>query len=267
MPEIDTHPEGSFCWAELATHDSRDAKRFYCALFGWSATDREIGPDQFYSMLRLRGRDVGALYQIGFPAGAEVSAPSRWRSYVAVASADAAAVRAGELGGKVVDPPFDVMGAGRMANLEDPAGAAFAVWQPKAHAGAGLVNEPGAWCWNELTTPDTEAAAAFYHGLFGWDPSPREIGDGDLVYTTFTNAGRPAAGMCRPTGAQRTAAPAWLVYFAVADCDAGVARVRELGGTELMAPHDAPGAGRFAVVQDPQGAHFGIIKLDPPAAG
>ena len=58
--------------------------------------------------------------------------------------------------------------------------------------------------------------------------------------------------------------PHWLVYFAVDDTDAKVAQVRELGGKTLLPAMDIPGTGRFAVVQDPQGAAFGIIKLDNP---
>ena len=56
----------------------------------------------------------------------------------------------------------------------------------------------------------------------------------------------------------------WASFFAVADCDASVARVRELGGTVLLEPLDAPGVGRFSMVADPQGAQFGVIAVEGP---
>ena len=60
-------------------------------------------------------------------------------------------------------------------------------------------------------------------------------------------------------------APAfWLTYFAVEDADAAVAKVQELGGSVTMPPMDLAGVGRLAVVADPHGAQFGLIKGEPP---
>jgi predicted enzyme related to lactoylglutathione lyase len=261
MPEIATYTPGTFCWVELETQDGEGAKRFYRDLFAWSGEDTPIGADQYYTILRLGGKEVGALYQMGAKERS-AGAPSQWRSYVSVASADAAAAKVPGLGGKVVASPFDVMGAGRMAKLEDPTGAAFNLWQPNAHPGAQLVNEPGAWCWNELITRDAAKAGDFYSGLFGWERAVQDMGA--LRYTTFSNAGRPAAGMYQPGADQGDMPPAWAAYFAVDDCDAGAARIQNLGGAVLMPPSDAPGVGRFAFVADPQGAAFGIIKLEVP---
>ncbi len=55
--------------------------------------------------------------------------------------------------------------------------------------------------------------------------------------------------------------PHWLVYFAVADCDASVERARTLGANVKVPPSDIPGVGRFAVLEDPQAAAFAIIRL------
>ena len=78
--------------------------------------------------------------------------PPAWNSYITVESADEAAARASELGGTVHAPAFDVLDVGRMAVVQDPQGAYFMVWEPKAHIGAALVNAPGALSWNELAT-------------------------------------------------------------------------------------------------------------------
>ena len=59
------HAPGSFCWIELATTDGPGAKKFYGEIFGWEAQDNPMGPDMVYTMLKLNGKDVGALYQKG----------------------------------------------------------------------------------------------------------------------------------------------------------------------------------------------------------
>lgn len=263
MPEIDTYAPGTFCWVELSTHDGKDAKRFYTGLFGWSSEDSPIGPDEYYTMLRLHGKDVGALFQM--PKQRQLAGvPAHWASYVTVASADASTARAAELGGTIVKPAFDVMDVGRMATIQDPTGGTFCLWEARRHHGAKVVNEPGAFCWNELTTSDDGKAGAFYTALFGWGSTVREMGP--MRYTTFTNGPRQAAGMYQPSGVQAAMPTNWLVYFAVADCDASAGRAQELGGSTVTPPADIPGIGRFAVVLDPQGAAFGIIKLAAPAA-
>jgi predicted enzyme related to lactoylglutathione lyase len=263
MPEVETYAPGTFSWVELATHDGKDAKRFYTGLFGWATQDNPIGPDQYYTMLLLRGKDVGALYQMG---SQEQSAgvPPHWNSYVSVASVDDGVARARELDGKIIKPGFDVMDAGRMAVIQDPTGASFCLWQAGHSHGAALVTEPGAFCWNELATPDEKAAGAFYTGLFGWDSMVQEMGP--TRYTTFSNHGRPAGGMYQPGGEQAGMPPNWLVYFAVADCDSSAGHAQELGAAVVAPPADIPGVGRFAILADPQGAVFGIIKLAAPPA-
>ena len=84
--------------------------------------------------------------------------PPAWTTYVSVEDADASIDKVKAAGGTVFVEPMDVLDVGRMAVFADPTGAAAAVWQPRRHIGAGLVNEPGALAWNELTTRDTAAA-------------------------------------------------------------------------------------------------------------
>ncbi|MCP5118366.1 MAG: VOC family protein, partial [bacterium] len=63
MSHIEKHDPGEFCWGELATTDPAAAKQFYASLFGWAADDQPIGEGKFYTMLKLEGRNVGALYE------------------------------------------------------------------------------------------------------------------------------------------------------------------------------------------------------------
>jgi len=167
MPEVTSHAPGSFCWIELNTSDPAAAKQFYSGLFGWDAEDTPAGPDMVYTMLRIKGLDVAAMCGLQAEQKAH-GVPPHWMTYVTVESADDAAAKAASLGGKVMAGAFDVMDVGRMAVIQDPQGAVFCVWQPKAHIGARLVGETGTFGWDELWTTDTKKAVEFYTGLFGW---------------------------------------------------------------------------------------------------
>jgi len=61
--------------------------------------------------------------------------------------------------------------------------------------------------------------------------------------------------------------PSWMPYFVVEDADATAAKASSLGGTVLKGPDDIPNVGRFALIRDPQGAMFYIIRFEMPGAG
>jgi predicted enzyme related to lactoylglutathione lyase len=235
---------------ELSTPDASAAKQFYGELYGWEALDVPAGPDMTYSMLKLRGLDVGALCQDNRP-----GSPVCWNCYVAVSDVDKTIAEADTLGGSTLMGPIDVMEHGRMAVLKDPSGAAFCVWQARGHQGAGLIDEPGAHCWTELMTTDTEACERFYSAL-GWGVN-RSMPN----YTMFTVADKSVAGMMPIKQGMGGVPPHWLPYFQVADCDASAAKVAELGGQVVVPPTDVPGVGRFAIYQDPQGAVSAMMAM------
>ncbi len=257
MGERERYEPGTFCWVDLATTDPAEAKTFYGELFGWEPEDTPAGEAGTYTMLRLDGDDVCALYELE-AARREMGIPSHWFSYVSVESADATAERAQELGGTTFGGAFDVMDMGRMAIVQDPAGAVLAAWEPGAHAGARRVNDIGCLTWNELQSRDPEAAGAFYAGLFGWETEPVED-DGKLAYVTIWNAGSANGGIMPMTEQHGDAPSYWLPYFTVPSCDGAVAKVQELGGDVLAGPFDVPG-GRISVVRDPQGAAFALFE-------
>ena len=153
--------------------------------------------------------------------------PPHWRVYVRVASADAAALRAKELGGTVVAAPIDVGDAGRMAVLQDPTGAVLAVWEAKRNIGLGVVDEPGAFCWAELMAKDPARSATFYKPLFGWGTKD------DPRYVEWTLGGRSIGGMIEIRKDWGEMPPHWLVYFQVEGCDTSVDEAKSLGGKLL----------------------------------
>jgi uncharacterized protein len=253
MGERTQHAPGTFSWTDLATTDQDAAKRFYAGVFGWDAQDLPVDENTVYSMQLMGGKAVAAISPQP-QQQREAGAPPAWNSYVTVESADAAVDKATELGGSAHAPAFDVMDAGRMAVLQDPTGAFFMVWEPKQTIGAGLVNAPGALSWNELATPDLDAAQAFYGGLFGWTFNAFE-GTG-MPYFVVQNRDRGNGGMRAP---QPGEPPYWLVYFGTDDADASLAKVEELGGARLTDAMDLP-MGRIAVARDPQGAVFALYS-------
>jgi uncharacterized protein len=257
MGKRERYEPGTFCWVDLATTDPAGAKAFYGELFGWEADDMPAGEAGTYTMLRLDGDDVCALYEKEAERR-EQGFPPHWFSYVSVESADATASRARDLGGTVYGEAFDVLDSGRMAIIQDPTGAVLGAWQPRAHIGARRVNDPGCMTWNELQSRDPETAAAFYGELFDWETETIEE-NGQPVYVTIKNAGSSNGGIMPMTEQHGDAPPYWLAYFTVPSCDAAVARVRELGGGVLAGPLDL-GAGRIAVVSDAQGAAFALFE-------
>ena len=255
MGERTRYEPGTFSWVELSTNDLDAAKDFYGRLFGWDADDAPAGPGGTYTMLSLGGRYVGGMQEIR-PELREQGVPPHWLSYVTVDDVDRVAARAAELGGEVVAGPFEVMEAGRMALVRDSLGATLALWQPYDHPGAGVVNEPGALCWNDLVTSDAEASTRFYSELFGWRIEP--VADG--AYWTIYNGERTNGGLIPLEGMPEV----WNVYFATDDIDATQSALEGAGGRVMVPPREVP-AGRFAVVADPQGAVFCLFEgaLDP----
>jgi predicted enzyme related to lactoylglutathione lyase len=161
-------------------------------------------------------------------------------------------------GGTVIAPAFDVGDQGRMAVFQDPSGAFISAWQPADMDGfhADGTNE---FSWAELSSRALDQAVAFYGTVFGWTAETSPMGDG-APYTSFKVDGSFVAGGQDMNPMVPAEMPSyWLVYFGVDDVDASFRTVLDAGGREMMPPTDFPG-GRFAIVSDPQGAAFGLLR-------
>jgi predicted enzyme related to lactoylglutathione lyase len=121
---------------------------------------------------------------------------------------------------------------------------------------------PGAVSWTELTTPDPAAAQAFYGALFGWRFDAMPMPDGTYHVIKVTDDAAIGGIMATPPQAQGTP-PMWGSYVTVADCDATAAKCTSLGGKVCVGPMDIPNVGRFAMLQDPQGAMLYVIAYKP----
>ncbi|HTP20370.1 MAG TPA: VOC family protein [Solirubrobacteraceae bacterium] len=246
MSERDSYPAGVPCWVDNLVPDPQKSIAFYRELFGWEFDGP--GPGDYY-VAKLRGRDVAGLAQA--PPGVSPG----WNTYVSVTSADDTARAAG----RVVLEPFDVLPAGRVAALADPAGAVIGVWQPGERLGCQLVNEASAYAMSALHTPDPDAAARYYRDIFGWDIEEFAPG-ASLFRLPGYVGGEPAQPVPRDVVAvlARDEGPArWSVDFWVEDADAAAARAPELGGSVVVAPFDSVPK-RQAVLADPDGAVFSV---------
>jgi hypothetical protein len=126
-------------------------------------------------------------------------------------------------------------------------------------------NPKGDFIWYELMTPDPEGAKAFYDAVVGWG-----IGEGAEEYNGYRminrSDGKFAGGVLPLTQEmqQHGARPTWLGYIYVPDVDQATGAIERAGGKTLMT-HDIPNVGRIAMVTDPQGAPFYVMKPIPPA--
>lgn len=255
MSERTSYAPGTPCWVDLATPDLDAAEGFYRELFGWEIPElpnsAEMGG---YRRAKLGGRDVAGAMPL-----MQEGQPPAWSTYVSVDDADAISRAIQENGGTMVAEPMAVASYGRLAIFTDPEGAFFGIWEPADFAGAELVNEPGAFSWNELETRDPAAAKEFYGRVFGWEFDEEEMGE--MVYNVARIGDNRVAGMADVSHRMPEEVPAhWMAYFSVEDADGTVEKVASGGGRVDFGPIDIP-VGRFAMVADPWGAAFAVITL------
>ena len=125
----------------------------------------------------------------------------------------------------------------------------------------------GSFCWNELSTTDSDAAIKFYTELLGWEvkAGTATACEGSeappMVYNEIVVDGKHVGGIYKMGPEQGGEPSNWRPYVAVDDVDAKAARVAELGGKVCVPPTDIPNTGRFCVINDPTGAAISLITL------
>ncbi len=246
---------GKPVWIDLAASDAAAARDFYARLFGWQV---EVNPDpQYggYAVAKLGGKDVAGIGPKMTP-----EAPTAWSVYLGTRDVDDLAKQVAAAGGAVVAPPMMVGTQGKMAVFQDPSGAFISAWQPAAMGGMAT-GAAGSFGWAELNSRGLDKAVAFYGTVAGWTGKTVPMGEGQPPYTEFwLGDERVAGGMEMSPTFPKEVPSYWLAYFAVNDVDASFNKAVGLGATEMLGPTDFPG-GRFAIVADPHGAAFGLLKL------
>lgn len=260
MNQTWNNQSGQFCWIEMMTKDGAGFKEFYGKLFGWNIAEEAMSSGGSYMMFNLKAdQPLGGAFQMNADM-LKQNIPTHWNAYITVENVDATVTKVAGLGGKVVQAPFDVVDAGRMAVLEDPSGAIVSVWQGKQHAGFGpfVCGTPGTPAWFELATKDVEKCGKFYCQLFGWNAEAKDMGG--FTYTTFSlGADCKVAGMMQMTKEWGDAPSHWMTYFNTSNCDALAKQIADCGGSICVPPTEVPGVCRFLVANDPQGGFFSAM--------
>ena len=240
---------GKFVWHEQVSSDPKQARDFYTQLFGWGTEVFKPG-EADYTMISSGGQNHG-----GFSTALEGAPPPHWLSHVRAENLDETIEKAKRAGGTLAAGPFEMDEVGRTAIIGDPQGAYVGAYEPAGDDPAG----EGVFVWVELGTSDADAAQRFYEQVFGWTTT--DMGPEYGGYRIFNRGETGIAGlMALP---DESMPPHWQPYVAVDDPDRTTTKATELGGSALMEPMDVPNVGRIAVLRDPQGATFGIIKPDP----
>ena len=243
---------GTFVWHDQVSSDPAKAQEFYTQLFGWGTEVFQPGETN-YPMISVGGQTHG-----GFSTATEGAPPPHWLSHVLVENVDETIEKANAASGSVAAGPFDMEDVGRMAVITDPQGAHLGIYQQHGEGS----DSGGVFVWDELGTTDADAAQRFYEEVFGWTTADmgQEFG-GYRIFDRPGGTGQGHAGIMKLQ--DPSVPPMWIPYVGVEDTDSTAAKATELGATVIVGPMDVPTVGRFAVVQDPQGAVFGIIRGEP----
>ncbi len=253
MPASDPAPAGAPCWIDLLSSDPDRAATFYSSIFGWTAQEpaAEYGG---YVNFTKDGAPIAGMMRNDGSAGF----PDGWTTYLSVPDVKTTTEAAVAAGGQVHLEPMQVGPLGSMAMVADPGGAAVGLWQPGEHQGSGRNSEAGAPCWFELHTRDYAGVLDFYRTAIGWETRVLSDDDG-FRYTAMAVGDGEYAGVLDASGfLPEGAASTWQVYLGVADVDAALTDVVELGGSVLAAAEDTP-FGRVAQIADPTGASIKIV--------
>lgn len=244
-------------WVELATSDPEKAQEFYSQLFDWRM---DVSEDPQYGAYAMAMLGEGPTAGIG--GKQDPNMPDAWSLYIGTDDIDGLAARITDAGGTVVAPPFDVGDQGRMAVFQDPSGAFISGWQGVGGAGF-LYDAPNTFGWAELNARGVQDVLPFYEKVFGWTTRTSDYNPPEPPYNEFQLNGESILGAVEMSPMVPEQVPNyWQIYFAVDDVDATFASALRLGATTLVGPQDFPG-GRFAILMDPQGASFALLKVVP----
>ena len=246
-----SHLPGKFVWFEHVSTQPKKAQAFYGEVLGWKVEGAPMGSFT-YEMIKTPEGTIGGYAQ---PQHGE---PPHWISYVSVDDVDATARKIVAAGGKLLGEAFDIPTVGRTARCADPLGARFDIFRSSQGDPADTKTRAvGHVDWNELLSPDPDKAVAFYEKVLGYTTETMEMPHGG-AYRILARDGVSRAGVMKTPVPQLPSH--WLQYLAVDDADAAIARATRAGGQLKMPAMDVKDVGRFAVLTDPLGAAFGIIK-------
>jgi len=255
-----TNPQGSFIWYELLTKDPKAAKAFYDSVVGWNI-DAEPAPGGMdYRMITVHDGHAGGVMALNEQMLAGGAKPT-WLGYIGVDDVDASAAAIAADGGQIHLPPFDIPGVGRLAMVTDPQGVLFYVMRGASPESSTAYQRMGMQhvSWNELVSPDADAALAFYGKHFAFTKvggmPMGELGEYSFIANIESKGDAIGATMNVPPGGH----PGWGFYFRVPEIEDAKAKVEAGGGTVLSGPMQVPGGEWTLQCLDPESVSFGLV--------
>jgi predicted enzyme related to lactoylglutathione lyase len=266
LPSITESPTGErlpgkIIWHDLLTNDPAASKRFYGELFGWEfesvGSFAGMGSDTAYTLIRHNGRLIGGM--IDTVALNNRTDISQWVVVMSVEDVDAAAQGFIDNGGSVLTPPRDLQRRGRIAVVQDKAGALLALLQTKDGDPVDRQPELGDFLWNELWTVDVDGAAKFYSDAVGyetvdWDTDAIE--ETPANYRLLKHSDKSRAGILE--NPFDSLDPVWVSYIRVESPAAITAKVAALGGKVLIEAQPRALGGEVAFIAGPSEAGIAL---------
>jgi predicted enzyme related to lactoylglutathione lyase len=233
-------------WHEVGTTDLKAGEDFYSRVAGWKAESWSQNPS--YKLFIARREAKAGLYLI-IDTPNTVTPPPSWLSYIGTPDVDATVRQAVELGGKVIVSAYNVPTVGRMAHLQDPQGAMFAVSSQEKRS---RYQDPqlGDFSWHELMTTNWQTAK-----LFGWEKMETMDMGPMGMYQIFGTGGHQLGGMFNP-GPLPPGGPLWIPYVMVGDARRTAELAKTLGATIAHGPSEVPGGDWVFTGLDTRGAMF-----------
>jgi predicted enzyme related to lactoylglutathione lyase len=266
LPSITEAPTGErlpgkIVWHDLLTNDPAASKHFYGELFGWEfeSVGSFVGmsSNTAYTLIRHNGRLIGGM--IDTNALNNRSDISQWVIVMSVEDVDAAAESFVDNGGSILTPPTDLQRRGRIAVVQDPAGALLALLQTKDGDPVDREPELGDFLWNELWTIDVDGATKFYSDAAGfvaadWDTDSDD--ESPANYRLLKQGETPRVGIL--ANPFEDLDPVWVSYLRVESPAAITARVEELGGKVIVEARPRPLGGEVAFIAGPSEAGIAL---------
>lgn len=113
--------------------------------------------------------------------------------------------------------------------------------------------------WIDLTVDDARRSLDFYTAVCGWESSAFDMGEYEDFCVAPPGREEPIAGICHKHGDNAGFPAQWIMYVVVPDADEAAQRAEASGGRVVVGPKDVMD-GRFALLKDPDGAHFGVMS-------
>jgi predicted enzyme related to lactoylglutathione lyase len=255
-----TNPQGSFIWYELLTRDASAAKAFYDDVVGWNIDAVSASPGMDYRMIHAHDGMAGGVMQLSADMIAG-GGKATWLGYIGVDDVDASVASIVADGGAVHLPAFDIPDVGRIAMVTDPQGMPFYVMRGASDQTSTAYQRMGFEhvSWNELQSPDPDAALAFYAKQFGITKNGA-MPMGEMGEYSFIGNAESGDGMIGAIMGSFQGRPGWGFYFRIPEIQAGKAKVIAGGGKLHGEPMQVPGGEWVFHAEDPEGVSFGLVS-------